>query len=119
MAERAERIQNLKQRMVAKYGTNLIALDVDPASLPVIKKTDTPQERQEKQRIIDETREAAHKLKLPEMMAELDKIVTRIKQTVSEHKKATGVQGVRSTSTAALSLFTIACEQCGNRVSWR
>jgi hypothetical protein len=120
MMNRQERIQDLKQRMVAKYGDCLVPLDA--ASFPVLQKDDTPKEREEKllkRKQILEAREAAHKLKVPEMLVELDKIVTRIKQTKSEQTKSTraAVEGIHSTSTAALSLLTIACEQCGNRVS--
>lgn len=117
---RKDRIQDLKQRMVAKYGSCLIAFPEDTAAFPVIKKEDTAEEREAKllkKRQIQEAREAAYKVKVPEMVVELDKIIARIKQARSEPVKTGAVEGIHSTSTAALSLFTIACDQCGNRVS--
>lgn len=115
---RNERIQDLKQRMVAKYGSCLIALPDDPGAFPVFSKSDTPEERQQKaqrKQQFMEAREAAYKQKVPEMINELDRIISRIKSARPEQKA--GMDGVYSTSAAALSVFSIACDQCGNRVS--
>lgn len=115
---REERIHDLKSRMVAKYGSCLIPLPEDIAVCPAEKKDDTPEEREAKRALkqqIQEAREAAYKQKVPEMLVELDKIIARIKHARPEQQKA-GVEGIHSTSVAALSLLSVYCDQCGNRV---
>lgn len=116
---RSERIQDLKHRMVAKYGSCLIAIPEDTAAFPAMKKDDTPEERAQKLRkkqLILDAREAAYKMKVPEMLSELDRIIARIKAARPDPAQGgVGVDGVHSTSAAALSI-TVMCDQCGNRV---
>lgn len=116
---REERLVDLKQRMVAKYGSCLLAIAEDAETFPVIRKDDTKEEREFKllrKKEIIEARELAYREKVPEMLSELHKIIDRIRAARSE-QTAVGMQSVYSTSTAALSVSSIMCERCGNRVS--
>lgn len=115
---RAERLVDLKQRMVAKYGSCLLAIAEDAETFPVIRKDDTKEEREyklQRKKEIIEARELAYREKVPEMLSELHKIIDRIRAARSE-QTAVGMQSVYSTSTAALSVFSIMCDRCGNRV---
>ena len=118
---RSERIQDLKNRMVAKYGSCLIAIPEDTAAFPIIRKDDTPEEREQKLRkkqLIIDSREASYKMKVPEMLSELDRIIARVKAARPDPAttQPTGVDGIHSTSAAALSV-AVMCDQCGHRVS--
>ena len=114
-----DRLIDLKQRLVTKYGSCLLAIAEDAETFPVIRKDDSKEERdyklQRKKEII-EARELAYEEKVPEMLSELHKIIDRIRAARSE-QTTVGMQSVYSTSTAALSVSSIMCERCGNRVS--
>jgi hypothetical protein len=106
--------------MVAKFGSCLIPIPEDTAAFPVITKDDTPEEREEKRakkQQIMEARVRAYEQKIPEMIEELNKIIARVRSSRSEQAPKAAVDGIHSTSAAALSVFSVACDQCGNRVS--
>lgn len=116
---REDRITELKQRMVAKYGSCLLPIAEDTATFPDFKKDDTPEEREiklQKKRDVIAAREAAYKQKVPEMMVELDKLIDRVKSARPELLKS-GMESVYSTGMQAQNVFNLSCDQCGNRVS--
>jgi len=116
---REDRITELKQRMVAKYGSCLLPIAEDTATFPEFRKDDTPEEKElklQKKRDIIAAREALYKQKVPEMMIELEKLIDRVKSARPELVKS-GMENIYSTGTAALTVFNLACDQCGNRVS--
>ena len=115
---REDRITELKQRMVAKYGSCLLPIAEDTATFPEYRVEDTKEEREvkmQKRRDIMAAREAAYKQKVPEMMNELEKLIDRVKSARPELLKS-GMENVYSTGTAALTVFNLHCDQCGNRV---
>jgi len=84
LSNRDQRIQDLKNRMVSMYGTSLLNVAVSTETLRPLRKDDTPEERARKQsqnKQIIEAREAAYQAKLPEMIKELEKLMTRIHET--------------------------------------
>ena len=114
---REDRISELKQRMVAKYGSCLLPIQENAFNFQEPKEGDTPEEKAMKQQKKREARETAYRQKVPEMMLELDKLIERVKSARPELVK-TGMENVYSTGTAALTVFNLMCEQCGNRVSF-
>jgi uncharacterized protein (DUF342 family) len=115
------RVQDLKKRMVAVYGSSLLPLSLNSEKLEQLRKDDSKAERErkiERNKKIIELREAAYAEKVPEMMKELDKIVERIRAARTE-AGAGVLENIYSTGTAASSVFNLRCDECGNKVRKR
>ncbi len=115
--ERIEKIKSLKRRIVGIYGSSLLTTPLDSKTVHKIFKEDTAAEKARKKAenaVIIAERTAELKLREPELVQELDKLIDRIRTARQEYG---AIENLYVSSNAALSSQKFVCEQCGNQVS--
>lgn len=113
LTEREEKINNLKKRMVAVYGSSLLKIK-EGKTLEALRSTDTPEERARKieaNRQIVAEREEMYKLHENDMLSELDKIVKRI-ETAPKPPRPEGIYALTDAAPVTTAAF---CTECRNK----
>lgn len=118
---RLEKLEQLKKKLVSFYGSCLLKVD-ESRQLEILRKTDTPEQRQQKieiNRQIVAEREELYRTNEAEMLEELEKIISRIE---AQHKSSNASQPTTTDSIDAPSGTLaygshLSCSECKNKVT--
>lgn len=115
-ANRLEKLDQLKANLVSFYGSCLLKSLDNQRALEVLKKTDTPDQREAKietNKAIIAEREEMYAEGQDEMLAELEKLMGRIEATKGAQIEGTGIDAPTTMHAYGSHLH---CTECGNKV---